>query len=102
MQPTMRPNDLAKRVVPVAQKHGVMYVSLIPPPEGGLLDQDGKMHLLLNLDGHTGGLPDFDALAEDLERACGCAVQLYTLESIRHSPYGKDVIRQSIMLMPDP
>lgn len=101
MQPQLGYGELAKRVVTVAQKHGVMYVSLIPPPEGGMTDQEGRMHLLLNLDGNTGSPPDFEKLAAELEQSCGCPVELYTLESIRHSPYGKDVIRQSIMLMPE-
>lgn len=92
-------NDVARRVLPVAQRHGVSHVSLVVPPEGGFLDQDGRMHLLLNLDGVDSGVPDFNRLANDLERACGCPVELYTLESIRHSPYGKDVIRHSVMLM---
>ncbi len=92
--------ELARRVVPVARKHGVNYVSLIPPQQNVILDEDGRLHLLLNLDG-TSAKPDFDALARELQRSVGSPVELYTLESIRHSPYGKDVIRQSVMLTMD-
>ena len=101
MQPSMGYGDLARRVVPVVQQYGIQYVSLIPPPEGGMTDQDGKIHLLLNLDAVNGSPPDFSQMAADLETACGCPIELYTLEGIRHTPYGKDVIRQSVMLVLD-
>ncbi len=101
MRPSTGYEELARQTVPVARRYGVPFLSLMPPGPGLIYDEEGRLHLLLNLDG-VSSQPDFDRLTYDLEQATGHRVELYTLESVRHSVYSKNVIRESIILtMPD-
>jgi hypothetical protein len=100
MQFRLKSDEIARRVIPVLWRHGIERVMLIPRDKANVVDEEGHMHLLLDTNGSEEST-DFDALLDELEAAVGCPVQVYTLENMRHNPYGKDVIRSAVMLTTD-
>lgn len=100
--------EIARRVAPVARKHGIRRVFLFGSYARGEADHDSDVDLLIDDPNAHGGLFEWSDMYADFEEALGKEIDMVELESMGQPPtfqstvaFWKEVLKEAVNVYGD-